>query len=99
MTEPFEIAERSLAEDRRDKARIYTRAGIAIYWIINLVDSQLEVYTEPTGYTPAPAYRARAVFSPSDSVELVIAGQLVSSIAVRDLLPSDNRPARAARVF
>jgi Uma2 family endonuclease len=83
----IEVAERSLPEDRRDKARIYARAGIAIYWIINLIDSQVEVYSDPTGDAPATAYRARAVFAPTDSVELIIAGQPIATLAVRELLP------------
>jgi hypothetical protein len=83
----IEIAESSLAEDRRDKARVYARARIATYWIINLIDSQLEVHTDPTGDAPVPAYRARAIFSPNDSVQLIIAGQPIAAISVRDLLP------------
>src|SRR6266849_885039 len=34
----IEIAESSLLQDRHDKARIYARAGISEYWVINLMD-------------------------------------------------------------
>src|SRR5262245_51036438 len=33
-----EVADSSLLRDQRDKTRIYARADIPIYWIINLVD-------------------------------------------------------------
>ena len=41
-----EIADTSLARDRH-KGRLYARAGIAAYWIVNLIDRQIEVYTQP----------------------------------------------------
>lgn len=83
----IEIAESSLTEDRRDKARIYSRAGIAVYWIVNLVDSQLEIYTDPTGPSPTPAYRKREDFSAGQSAPLIINGQRIADVPVRDLLP------------
>ena len=42
-----EVAESSLAKDRRRKGSLYARAGIPEYWVVNLVDSVLEVYREP----------------------------------------------------
>jgi len=42
----IEVAESSLLRDRR-KRRIYARAGIAQYWIVNLVDNQIELFREP----------------------------------------------------
>jgi Uma2 family endonuclease len=42
-----EVAESSLADDRGAKAMLYARAGIADYWILNLVDRALEVYRDP----------------------------------------------------
>jgi Uma2 family endonuclease len=42
-----EISDTTLKNDRSRKASLYARAGIADYWIINLVDRQLEVYRQP----------------------------------------------------
>ncbi len=39
-----EVALASLALDRGEKASLYARAGVADYWIVNLVDNVLEVY-------------------------------------------------------
>jgi hypothetical protein len=36
-----EVAEWSLATDRREKAGLYARAGIADYWIVSLPDGAL----------------------------------------------------------
>ena len=42
-----EVAESSLAFDRGHKGSLYARAGVADYWIVNLVDEVLEVSREP----------------------------------------------------
>jgi Uma2 family endonuclease len=42
-----EVSESSLAFDRAHKGSLYARAGLADYWIVNLVDRVLEVYREP----------------------------------------------------
>jgi Uma2 family endonuclease len=47
----IEVADSTLERDRTSKQRIYARAGIAIYWILNLRDRQLEVYTKPLAAT------------------------------------------------
>src|SRR5262249_33482922 len=41
-----EVSDASLL-DRRLKARIYARAGITDYWIVNLVDRVVEVHRDP----------------------------------------------------
>jgi len=43
----IEVAESSLAFDRREKGSLYARAGLPDYWILNLVDRVLEVYRDP----------------------------------------------------
>lgn len=47
----IEIAETSLPKDRGPKLAVYAEAGISEYWIVNLVDEQIEVYREPQGKT------------------------------------------------
>ncbi|HUF93050.1 MAG TPA: Uma2 family endonuclease, partial [Candidatus Limnocylindria bacterium] len=49
-----EVADTSLALDRLRKGGLYARAGIADFWVLNLVDEVLEVYREPV-----PAASAR----------------------------------------
>jgi Uma2 family endonuclease len=83
----IEVADSTLSLDRGDKARLYARAGIVIYWIVNLVDRQVEVYTEPTGPTATPQYRQRQDYTVADAVPFILDGQQVALIPVQDLLP------------
>ena len=82
-----EIAESSLRRDRTIKMRIYARAAIPTYWIINLVDRQVEVYSDPTGPEGSPAYRSRRDYRPGDVVPLRLDDRDAGQIAVDDLLP------------
>jgi len=78
-----EISESTLATDRGEKLRTYARAAIPIYWIVNLVDRQVEVYTGPG----VDDYATRQDFRPGQQVPLVIDGQQLGQIAVDDILP------------
>ena len=50
-----EVADSSLARDRGEKRDNYARAGIPVYWVVNLVGRQLEVSSNPAGArTPPP---------------------------------------------
>lgn len=62
-----EVADTSLDRDRGEKARIYARALIAVYWIVNLVDRQIEVYGDPSGPTAEPCYRRREIHTGTDA--------------------------------
>ncbi|MGE0707871.1 MAG: Uma2 family endonuclease [Planctomycetota bacterium] len=54
-----EVADSSLAKDRRVKSPIYAANGVPEYWIVNLVDDLIEVRTEPKGeeYARVTPYR------------------------------------------
>jgi Uma2 family endonuclease len=82
-----EVADSSLNRDRTEKGRIYARAGIPVYWIINLTDAQVEVYSDPTGPDAAPRYRQRQDFDRNADVSLVIDGAVIATVPVRELLP------------
>jgi hypothetical protein len=82
----IEVAEATLEADRTEKGPLYARSRITDYWIINLVDSQIEVYTEPRG-GKSPAYRLRKDYNIKDSVPLVICGRHLGDILVREMLP------------
>ena len=43
----IEVSDSTLKYDQRTKLSLYAEAGIANYWIFNLVDNQLEMYSEP----------------------------------------------------
>ena len=78
-----EIAASSLLIDRRQKARIYARAGIVEYWIVNLLDRQIEVHTLPVG----ESYTNVQNYTPGQSLPLTLDGNVVAMLAVEQLLP------------
>lgn len=82
----IEVAETSLERDRK-KCRLYARAAVPVYWIINLVDAQVEVHTDPTGPAAEAAFRCSQVYRFGQAVPLAIAGRQVDAIAVAELLP------------
>ncbi len=83
----IEVSDTSLDYDRGAKLVLFARDRIPIYWIINLVDNIIEVYTQPSGPTAAPAYASRQDFALGDSIPLVLDGTLITSLPVSDLLP------------
>ena len=83
----IEVAETTLGRDRGLKKRIYARARIPVFWIINLIDRQVEVYTSPSGPTKKPDYRRCHVHGLEDDVPVVLEGKEVGLLKVRDLLP------------
>jgi len=83
----IEVADSSLLRDQRDKTRIYARAGIPIYWIINLVDRRIEVHSQPSGAVDLPAYGASQNFNIGQDVPLILDGQTIANIPVAELLP------------
>jgi Uma2 family endonuclease len=87
MALAVEVADSSLGRDRSIKARTYAAAGVPLYWIINLVDDQIEVYTQPTGPDPDPVYRMRQDYKRNDQVPLVVEGIELGPIPGLDLLP------------
>ncbi|MGH7342999.1 MAG: Uma2 family endonuclease [Candidatus Rokuibacteriota bacterium] len=83
-----EIAESSLAFDRGHKGSLYARAGVADYWIVNLVDEVLEIYRQPA-LDQSATFGWRYL-----DVEPLRPGNIVSplarpdvTVAVADLLP------------
>ena len=78
-----EVSESTLDRDQGEKLAAYAQGIIPIYWIVNLVEGHLEVYTGsgPTGY------QSRQDFTPGQTVPVVIDGREVGRIAVADILP------------
>jgi Uma2 family endonuclease len=87
MTLVIEVADSSLQRDRTTKARLYARAGIPVYWIVNIPEMHVEAYTDPSGPGDEPAYRQRRDYGLDEALPLVIEGREVATIPVRDLLP------------
>ena len=83
----IEVSDSTLAFDRRDKGRIYARAGIPEYWIVNVVDRQAEVYADPDTAADPPAYRTRTDYRPGQDVPVALDGAVVAVLPASDLIP------------
>lgn len=61
----IEVADSSLLKERA-KANIYATAGVEEYWIVNLVDHQVEMYTHSDG----ACYRHSIIFTRDQIIEI-----------------------------
>lgn len=87
MSLVVEVADSSLKRDRTWKKRIYARAGIPVYWIVNLVQDQIEVFTDPTGAVTKPDYRQTQVFQRDAMIPVIVDNVTSGQLAVNDILP------------
>jgi Uma2 family endonuclease len=78
-----EVSDATLDYDQGVKLSAYAKGAIPVYWIVNLVDRQVEVYSgpRPDGYATCDVYRS------GQHVPLVLDGVVVGQIAVDDILP------------
>jgi Uma2 family endonuclease len=77
-----EVSDSSLADDRA-MVRVYGPSGIPVYWIVNLVDRQVEVYSDPR----PEGYETCEVYHSGQQVPVVLDRVVVGHIAVDDILP------------
>ncbi len=80
-----EVSDSTLAGDRL-KRRVYARAGIPTDWIVNLVDSQWEVFTNPRDTGRAADYSNEAILTRTDVVTWSLPNHVPLEIAVADLV-------------
>jgi Uma2 family endonuclease len=64
----IEVADSSLSYDRGRKIPAYARSGIPEYWIINLVDRKIEIFSDPDPI--AQRYRTERVAAAGDTLSL-----------------------------
>ena len=78
-----EVSDSSIGRDQGWKKSIYARNGIPCYWIVNLTDRTLEVYSLPA----AGEYTRAVTLTAADRAEVVLDGVTVGTVAVAELLP------------
>lgn len=83
----IEVADTSLQIDLGIKLRTYARAGIPQYWVINLPDRRIELYTQPDPAANPPVYNLRQPFGPDTQVPLNLPGLPTTHLPVAELLP------------
>jgi Uma2 family endonuclease len=80
-----EVSNTTLATDRGPKLAAYARAGVAAFWIVNLDEAQLEVFTAPSAQTST--YAVAEIFKAGNSITISLDAQSSRSIAVGELFP------------
>src|SRR5262245_53169189 len=82
-----EVSDSRVSYDRRCQGSLYARAGIADYWIVNLVRRRVEVYRDPVPDASRPyghRYSSRTDLVPPANVSPLALPQ--AGIAVAELL-------------
>ncbi|MDX2137116.1 MAG: Uma2 family endonuclease [Chloroflexota bacterium] len=83
----IEVSDVTLRTDRTLKQRIYAKARIPVYWLLNLNARTLEVYTLPVGEGAEAKCSVRVDYTAEQSVPLVLDGREIAQISVGELLP------------
>ncbi len=81
-----EVADSSLDHDTTIKAELYATAGIADYWVLDVIHARLLVFRDPMPIAAGGvAYHTHLTFGPSDSVAPIAA--MAHAVRIADLLP------------
>lgn len=83
----IEVADSSLLQDGRVKLRVYARARVPHYWIVNIADRRVEAYGSPINTAEGPGYATRRDYEPGQGVPVILDGVEVGRIAVDEILP------------
>jgi len=80
----IEVADSTLLADRVQKGRIYARAGIPEYWLLNLLERRIEIFREPRLVNGVPAYGIAFTLRADDFVAALFASDCLFQVG--DLL-------------
>ena len=66
----IEISDSTLKYDRETKLPLYAETGISHYWIVDLVDSRLEVYSNPFSDRDKFDYRNKSIVLSNETINI-----------------------------
>lgn len=78
----IEVADSSLAVDSGEVLEKYAREGIPVYWIVNIPQQRIELFSHPQG----GRYAEHRAYGPGEQIPVVLDGREVGRIAVADVL-------------
>ena len=81
----IEVSDATLVRDRGKKQQVYAQANIPEYWVVNLVDSQVEVFSRPMQGSISEYGDKRLYSLDDDSIEVSINGENLGTIALNSL--------------
>jgi Putative restriction endonuclease len=79
----IEISDSTLRKDQTEKRINYAKGKIGVYWIVNLIEHRLEVYS----LRSKGGYGKPRLYHPGQSVPVLIEGVEVGQLAVSEILP------------
>jgi Uma2 family endonuclease len=82
----IEVAVTRLHDDLTTALELYARAGIPVYWVVDVPGRRILVHTEPRVVDGQGEYARVATFRPGQSLPLVLDGQEVALIPFDELL-------------
>ena len=85
-----EVADASLRSRPFDQEQVYAHAGIPVYWIVNLQERRVEVYTDPSGPLNVPTIASTRTTPPARKCRYFAEGRATAHIPVAVLLPTDT---------
>jgi Uma2 family endonuclease len=85
----IEVSDSSVALDLNEltKQRAYAGDGVPVYWIVDLPNRSVMVYSDPSGPSEKPFYRWDGWHGPDDEVPVVLDGREVGRISAKEILP------------
>lgn len=86
----IEVSEATLNRDRTLKKQLYAAATVSVYWIVNLLDHQVEVYSHPFMGVAGPDYKQRQTYTLSEAVPVWIGAEQLGEISVARLFPESH---------
>jgi Uma2 family endonuclease len=84
----IEVSDSSLEFDRTQKQAIYAMNGIPVYWIVNIPERRVEVYSSPLA--EEQRYTTLNTYTPGQQIPVILGEQTLPSILVDDLLPEET---------
>ena len=82
----IEVCDATYSKDRGIKWRGYAAAGVGTYWIVNLPQKRIEVYSQPSGQGKTAGFQDARFHGTDDEVPLILDGQERGRIAVKDVV-------------
>ena len=81
-----EVSDSTYSKDRGLKWTKYAACKVLNYWIVNIPERRIEVYSSPSGKGKSARYLERKDYGPDDEVPVIIEGHELGRIKVSDIV-------------
>ncbi len=82
----IEVSDVTYKTDRGVKWRRYAAVRVGIYWIVNLAERRIEVYSRPSGSGQVAAFEETKFFGMDADVPLILGGRELGHVSVKDVV-------------